>query len=538
MPEYSLHHLVKERYPRFVDALADLDDALTLVYLFATLPSERNLKPKYISSAKRLAAAWGAYCATNNVITKSFISVKGVYMEACIHNTDIRWIIPHAFTQYMPADVDFRVMNTFFEFYETLLNFVLYKLYNDVDIRYPFSIQDYRKPVVGNTSSLLSANLRALFNSVNQPPLIQDATKTPAPSTKSASNKASKELVRKVDAALNQLNSDDNDDEEVDDDDDCVDVAGPLKDALHSTAEEDKLFGDRKLDDEAAKRQCLFQGLTFYLSREIPRGYIELVCLAYGGKVGWEGDDSPIAVKDPSITHHIVDRPQLPKSYENLPKSREYIQPQWILDCANFRFLLPISKYAVGATLPPHLSPWVDDEEEGYKPKYAKEIEKLKNGEPLDASEDEEEEVPTEAFVGNIDGPPKEEPSQSSSEEEKEEESEDETVKSKRDHKRKKDEQEAHDLAKTMMSRKATHLYGRMQHGIAKKQAKVEKLHQRRKDLDVQEREVLKGKERDESGKTALKQKVERLRRERKKVEKTYADTGGTMKKTKKSRKS
>ena len=46
-------------------------------------------------------------------------------------------------------------------------------------------------------------------------------------------------------------------------------------------------------------------------------------------------------------------------------------------------FLLPLAKYKAGATLPPHLSPWVDNEEEGYKPAYAKEIERLKNGEAV-----------------------------------------------------------------------------------------------------------------------------------------------------------
>ena len=142
------------------------------------------------------------------------------------------------------------------------------------------------------------------------------------------------------------------------------------------------------LEDDAVKRTRLFSGLTFFLSREIPRGYLELVLLAYGGKVGWEGPNSPIAVDDPSITHHLVDRPKLLPSYASLPQSREFVQPQWVLDCANFMFILPISKYAIGRELPPHLSPWVDDEEEGYKPAYAEEIERLKNGETVDMKDD------------------------------------------------------------------------------------------------------------------------------------------------------
>ena len=43
-PSYSLHYILKERYPTFPDALRDLDDALTLLTLFASFPSHEALK--------------------------------------------------------------------------------------------------------------------------------------------------------------------------------------------------------------------------------------------------------------------------------------------------------------------------------------------------------------------------------------------------------------------------------------------------------------------------------------------------------------
>jgi len=48
-PSYSLAHIVRERYPTFIDSLRDLDDALCLVVLFSTLPRcfmNTSLKPK------------------------------------------------------------------------------------------------------------------------------------------------------------------------------------------------------------------------------------------------------------------------------------------------------------------------------------------------------------------------------------------------------------------------------------------------------------------------------------------------------------
>jgi pescadillo len=539
-PSYTLHHLVRERYPRFLDALSDLDDALTLTFLFAALPTTTSVKSKVIAKAQQMGAAWGAYCSTVACITKSFISVKGVYLEATIQGVAIRWIVPHSFTQFMPEDVDYRVMTTFFEFYETLLHFVLFKLYNDIGVRYPLQALGSAGEVKGTTSYILGANLLNLKNAFSSTSTITntvsetvddgDKKSSEAPKKSKAERKKEKELIKTVGAALSNINEEDSDENE--DDDDVVDIAGPLKAALQSMADDEARLsipgGADASDDEALKRRRLFAGLTFFLSREVPRGYLELVCLAFGGKVGWEGPNSSIDASDPTITHHVVDRPRLPALYDSLPKSREFVQPQWILDCSNFMFLLPIAKYAVGVSLPPHLSPWIDHDEEGYKPAYAEEIERLKNGEsimeemiidPLDKTED------TTADSESVEG-------SDDVDSEDENQSEDEDIKARQERTekhRKKEEEEAHALAKTMMSRKASHLYGRMQNGINKKKAQVETLKTRR-------REIEHSKKNDTTGKTPLKQKVERLKKERSAIAKEYSNSGGSLKRSKKKR--
>jgi len=440
-PTYTLHHLVRERYPRFVDALSDLDDALALTYLFAALPSTGRVNAKITKKAQSLAAQWGAYCSTTSAVTKSFVSVKGVYMEATIQNTKVCWVIPHAYTQNIPRDVDFRVMGTFFEFYETLLSFVLYKLYTDIGVRYPLPVTSVE---LSGSTSVLSANLHVLKKVLQQAgngasnaitEAVEKQANTKAGKKEVGSN-SNRDKLKTIDEALKQVDESD-DDEDMEGDEDEVDVAGPLKDALESMNQDAAVGANQTmtLDEDASKRKRLFAGMTIFISREVPKGYLELVCLAYGGNVGWEGNDSPVSVKDPSITHHIVDRPKLPSSYDDLPKSREFVQPQWLLDSANFSFLLPTSRYAVGAELPPHLSPWVDNDEEAYKPAYAEEIECLKNGTVFTASkvdsdiaaeEDKEEESVAES-EDKSDSDGEAEASEEEEEVEEEEEEEDET---------------------------------------------------------------------------------------------------------------
>ena len=333
-------------------------------------------------------------------------------------------------------------MLTFFEFYETLLSFVLFKLYGELGVRYPLPTQivpavesssstastttTLLHPTLGGkATSVLAANLNSLQMALKEVAkgnsaadavkeaigegenVVVDGENGEEKKISKASKKKQRKLMQSIDEALKGVKEDEDDDdgsenEEMEDDEDQIPIAAPLREALEAIDDSAMATNDDAnnmniiTDPEALKRHQLFANLTFFLSREVPRGYLELIILSYGGSVGWEGQDSPIRMDDASITHHVIDRPKLLPNYSKLPKSREYIQPQWILDCANFNFILPIQKYGIGSALPPHLSPWVNDTEEGYVPKYKEEVERLKNGEVLEDDDEEEEDVVAE----------------------------------------------------------------------------------------------------------------------------------------------
>ena len=46
--------------------------------------------------------------------------------------------------------------------------------------------------------------------------------------------------------------------------------------------------------------------------------------------------------------------------------NKEYIQPQWILDCINSAKLLSIADYEPGRKLPAHISPFYEFSEDGH----------------------------------------------------------------------------------------------------------------------------------------------------------------------------
>ena len=125
-----------------------------------------------------------------------------------------------------------------------------------------------------------------------------------------------------------------------------------------------EMGGSDDEDDEqdvSGREGTLLGSLKIFLSREVPRQLLEVMAGAFGAQVGWEGEGSPFAESDQTITHQIVDR----NTQRHLFLSREYVQPQWLADTVNAGLPMPVAPYGPGCVPPPHISPFVNDDEEG-----------------------------------------------------------------------------------------------------------------------------------------------------------------------------
>ncbi|KAL8027994.1 hypothetical protein ABFX02_14G132600 [Erythranthe guttata] len=342
-PSYTLDMLVRERYPKFIDALRDLDDCLSMVHLFAALPAVdravdgEKIPVERVHNCRRLSHEWLAYISRTHKLRKTFISVKGIYYQAEVEGQIVTWLTPHALQQVLP-EVDYRVLLTFLEFYETLLAFVNYKLYRSINVNYP--------PILDPRLEALAADLYALSRYF-------DANGK----SKQIENQQEGTNLDESEVRLAQLHQHLPSNE-----------PGALMHLLDD--------GSNKDDEDLETRECksLFKNVKFFLSREVPRESLLFVIPAFGGTVSWEGEGAPFDESDDSITHQVVDRPIQGRKF----LSREYVQPQWVYDCVNARILLPTDKYMVGCIPPPHLSPFVDNEAEGHVPDYAEAIERMK----------------------------------------------------------------------------------------------------------------------------------------------------------------
>lgn len=346
-PTYKLNRLILERYPTFIDALRDLDDCLTMVHLFAALPAVEGerIQVDRIHNCRRLSHEWQAYISRTHSLRKTFISVKGIYYQAEVEGQKITWLTPHALQQVLTDDVDFNVMLTFLEFYEALLGFANFKLYHSINVKYP--------PILDPRLEALAAELYALCRYIGARPGTSPGNSQLITSgTEQDESGKAKESELRLAQLQHQLPANE---------------PGTLMHLMEDATN----VGDE--DEETRTCKNLFKNLTFFLSREVPRESLLFIIPAFGGVVSWEGAGSPFNESDESITHQIVDRP----TQGHIFLSREYVQPQWIFDCVNARILLPIEGYQVGRVPPPHLSPFVDNEAEGYVPEYAETIKRL-----------------------------------------------------------------------------------------------------------------------------------------------------------------
>jgi len=341
-PKYSLDTIVKERYPTFIDAIRDLEDCLCLSFLYATFPKTHKTPVEMTSLCRRLTTEFMHYVIEARALRKVFCSIKGYYFQAEVKGQTVTWIIPHSFGFAQPAQVDMRLMSIFVEFYTTVLGFVNFRLYNSINLTYPPKLATVTEGGEEDMEDRVAALNQSLFKTV----------------------------VEEEDQELESI----------------------------AVGDEEKQKEAEK-EREARERQAnLFQGLRFFLGREIPREPLVFMIRAVGGEVSW---DSSVAVgatypsTDPRITHHLVDREA--GTMGELVMGRFYVQPQWVFDSINRREKCPEKNYALGETLPPHLSPFTQEFRIGdYVPPEEKDLgqeNEKENDSEVEGEEGDEEEM-------------------------------------------------------------------------------------------------------------------------------------------------
>lgn len=276
----------------------------------------------------------------------------------------------------MTGDIDFRIMGTFIEFYTTLLGFINYRLYTSIGLVYP--------PRFDSASDERGAELAAITlegKAISSTTVKTNGVNGDAVHTSSIDAQAEADKL----AALPEEDDPEAPEEQASD----AELVNDSIDTFEPTAAQDADILPQP-QVSSAETATLFSDFTFFLSRETPRTPLEFLLKACGCKrVGWDAVLGEGAFttdeKDLSITHQVVDRPNLPaNAFPSVPNDagegdlaqrngarvagRTYIQPQWVWDCVNQGKLLRPDLYAPGATLPPHLSPWVKPKQGQYDP--------------------------------------------------------------------------------------------------------------------------------------------------------------------------
>jgi len=305
--QYTLDHIVRERYPTFIDAIRDLEDCLCLTFLFSTFPGSSKAPIDMINLCRRLCVEFNHYVIEARALRKVFCSIKGYYFQADIKGQKVTWIVPHNFgwNACDMTEVDVKIMSVFTEFYTTMLGFINFRLYNQLNLTYPPKLQGVTDLKKDEEMEHVSALNQSLHRTI-----IQEEVST-----------------------LDKIEDFENDA--------AIDAARKEADSVESLVK-------------------LFNGLKFFLGREVPRDPLVFMIRSLGGEVSWDPtvqSGSTFKVDDERITHHIADRELI----SDKKLGRFYVQPQWVFDSINMRKKLNEKDYALGETLPPHLSPFIEE---------------------------------------------------------------------------------------------------------------------------------------------------------------------------------
>jgi pescadillo len=466
-PNFTFDHLIKERYPTFYAALEDLDDCLTLMFMLSKLSPQDDLQRREIENAAKLCKEFTTYVAKEKCLSKVFLSVKGIYYQAVILGKKVTWLVPYDFPQIVPLQVDFKVFKTFLILYDTLLTFVNFKLFHMMGQTYP--------PIQTDSLNTVDSYVLTL----------------PEPETKKQNlTSQQKEIQSESEKRINSLNL-----EKI--------IKNQKKQVKEDVDSEDSQDEDEKEDQNNEKvketidpftqgekvEKNLFKSFTFFISRECPKASVEFVIKSQGGHISADENDE-------KITHHVLDRPTIKNK-----KIREYIQPQWVYDCINNQILLPVHKYEPGVKLPPHLSPFVEYDENQYVPEYQQEISILKKEKEIEGEQEEEmvetdEEEMEEMYQRELDAERKGISAESLKEELKQEKKvklrEEVMTMRKKLSKKEQQEEDEKKLKETMMSRRTRNMYQGKVKSDKKKKEITENLKRKReliKEKKVQEKD-------------------------------------------------
>ena len=374
------------------------------------------------------------YCTVTKSFKKTFISIKGIYYQAEIMGQTITWVVPYQFTQKMPFDIDYNVMDTFLDYYKALIRFVNFKLYNDVSLDYPpermdVDSKDGSRINQDKVKILQDIACEKLYNTREKQEISEEFMQTPEYG----------QIMQKEHAMSNLRN--------------------------------------------------MFKDKVFFLNREVPMYSLEFIIPAFSGRYGYEGEGSPYKIDDKEVTHHIMDR-KVDESRMLGSKNRDYVVPQWVYDCVNFQIEIPVTQYKPGTPPPPHLSPFVDNQAEGYLPKRQEEINELKGvtEEVFEPEVDEESDVDMQDAAGQEQGSKAQKYDEDSSSDD-EEDSQAKTKKAEKARKAKSKlkeslETERKELGKLLMTKKQRRLYTRINYSLRRKREFIQSLKDKRAEYE------------------------------------------------------